>query len=111
MNQPLGILGTPGMGLFGLIIIGGFAGWIAGMIVGRRHWLPTNILIGIVGSWLGSELADLSGIAVRGALNHFIAALVGSCIVLYVWQMLHPIRNLPPRQGNDQIFPPGGGRA
>lgn len=108
MNTPLGILGTPGMGLFGLIIIGGFAGWIAGMIIGSRHWLPTNILIGIAGSWLGSSLADALNITVRGSLAHFIAALAGSCLILYFWQQMHPIRNLPPRDNQD-IFPPGRG--
>ncbi len=90
MDQPLGILGTPGMGLLALIIIGGFAGWIAGMLMGSRHWIFTNILIGIAGSWLGSSLADAVNIAVRGSLAHFLAALVGSCIILYIWQMLHP---------------------
>ncbi len=96
MNTPMGIMGTPGMGFLGLIVIGGFAGWIAGILVGSRHWLFTNILIGIVGSWIGSSLADIAGFGVRGSLGHFIAALVGSCIVLYIWQMLHPPRYLPP---------------
>ena len=93
MDQPLGIMGTPGVGLFALIIIGGFAGWIAGMIVGARHWIFTNILIGILGSWLGSSLADLAGVAVEGRLSHFIAALVGSIVILYGWQALHPKQN------------------
>ena len=108
MNEPLGIMGTPGMGFFGLIIIGGFAGWIAGMIIGSRHWLPTNILIGILGSWLGSSIADIAGVSVRGSVAHFVAALIGSCVILVVWQMMHPIRRLPPR-GSEEIFPPGRG--
>lgn len=29
MNEPIGLMGTPGIGLFALIIIGGLAGWIA----------------------------------------------------------------------------------
>ena len=104
MNEPLGSLGTPHMGLLSLIIIGGLAGWIAGMIVGSRHWSFTNILIGIVGSWLGSTLADLAGVAVVGSTMHFVAALVGSCIVLVLWQLMHPMRAIPPRGGND-VFP------
>jgi uncharacterized membrane protein YeaQ/YmgE (transglycosylase-associated protein family) len=89
MDQPLGILGTPGMGFLSLIIIGGLAGWIAGMITGMRHGLLTNILIGIAGSWVGSELAQVAGIFVQGSVGHLIAALIGSVIVLFVWQMLH----------------------
>ena len=108
MNQPLGILGTPGVGFFALIIIGGFAGWIAGMVMGSRHGIFTNILIGIAGSWLGSQLADLADVAVRGSLSHFIAALVGSCIILFAWQKFGTHRPTAPA-GNDQFFPPGRG--
>ncbi len=60
------------------------------MIVGARHWIFTNILIGICGSWLGSQLTDIAGVSVRGSGMHFVAALVGSCVILYVWQLLHP---------------------
>jgi uncharacterized membrane protein YeaQ/YmgE (transglycosylase-associated protein family) len=89
MDQPLGVLGTPGVGFFSLIIIGGLAGWIAGMVTGNRHGVLTNILIGIVGSWLGSQLADLAQIAVYGSLRHFVAALIGSVIILIIWQAIH----------------------
>jgi uncharacterized membrane protein YeaQ/YmgE (transglycosylase-associated protein family) len=90
MNEPLGVLGTPNMGFFALIIIGGLAGWIASMVTGARHWLLTNILIGIAGSWIGSQLADLFGVVVRGSLGHFVAALVGSILIIAIWQKLHP---------------------
>jgi hypothetical protein len=46
MDQPLGILGTPDVGFFALLVIGGLAGWIAGMVTGARHWLLTNVLVG-----------------------------------------------------------------
>ena len=95
MDKPLGVLGTPGVGFAALVIIGGFAGWIAGMITGSRHWLFTNILIGICGSWLGSKLADVTGYAVEGRLDHFVAALVGSVIILLIWQVLHPRARAP----------------
>ncbi len=90
MNQPLALMGTPGIGFFALIIIGGLAGWIAGMIVGSRHWIFTNIFIGILGSWVGSTLADLANLSVNGSIAHFVAALVGSIVILYGWQLLHP---------------------
>jgi uncharacterized membrane protein YeaQ/YmgE (transglycosylase-associated protein family) len=89
MDEPLGIMGTPGVGFFSLIIIGGFAGWIAGKIMGVRHGILTNILIGIVGSWIGSEVADLMNFAVLGSIRHFLAALGGSVVVLIIWRALH----------------------
>ena len=97
MNEPLGVMGTPGVGFFALIIIGGFAGWIAGMVMGSRHGLFPNILIGICGSWLGSELADLAHVTVLHTMGHFIAALVGSVILLWVWQNFH--KPASPPQG------------
>jgi uncharacterized membrane protein YeaQ/YmgE (transglycosylase-associated protein family) len=89
LEQPLGLMGTPGVGFFSLIIIGGLAGWIGGKIVGVRHGLFTNILIGIAGSWIGSELADLFHFAVFNSVRHFIAALVGSIVLIVVWQTIN----------------------
>ena len=82
MNEPVTLLGTPNIHFLSLIIIGGLAGWIAGNIVGWRHGLVTNILVGIVGSWVGSEIASMAGFAIYGSLRQFVAALVGSIVVL-----------------------------
>lgn len=101
MNEQLGVLGTPHVGFLALIIIGGLAGWIAGMVTGARHWLFTNILIGIAGSWLGSQIADILGIVVRGSIGQFVAALVGSILIITVWQRLHPAE----RRGYSDRYP------
>ncbi len=90
MNEPLGLLGTPHINFLSLIIIGGLAGWVASSLLGVRHWVGTNILIGVVGSWVGSELAAFLGFAVYGSFNHLLAALAGSVVVLYIWHILHP---------------------
>ncbi len=89
MDQQLGVLGTPGVG---------FAALSAGMVTGSRHWLFTNILIGICGSWLGSQLATMAGVQLAGKWSHFLAALVGSIVILFIWQALHP-RNEPGPRG------------
>ncbi|MGD1035777.1 MAG: GlsB/YeaQ/YmgE family stress response membrane protein [Roseiarcus sp.] len=85
MHEPVALLGTPHIHFLTLLIIGGLAGWIGGMIVGFRHGLFTNILVGIVGSWIGSEIASLWNIAVIGSMAQFLAALAGSIIVLIIW--------------------------
>ncbi|MBV1705098.1 MAG: GlsB/YeaQ/YmgE family stress response membrane protein [Hyphomicrobiales bacterium] len=77
-----------GMGFFTLIIVGGLAGWIAGMITGMRHGLFTNILIGIVGSWIGTKVAAYAHVAVYGSIRHLLAAIFGAIVVLYVWQLI-----------------------
>jgi uncharacterized membrane protein YeaQ/YmgE (transglycosylase-associated protein family) len=96
MNEPLGVLGTPNVGFFVLLVIGGVAGWIAGMVTGTRHWLFTNILIGVAGSWLGSQLADILRIVVRGSVGQFVAALMGSILIISIWQKFHPAERPPP---------------
>ena len=88
MHDQVGLLGTPGVGLLGLIIIGGFAGWIGGKIVGFRNGLLTNILVGICGSAVGFKLAEITDVAVMGRFGHFLAALIGSIVILFIWQAL-----------------------
>ena len=93
MHDQLGLMGTPGVGFIGLIIIGGFAGWIGGKIVGFRNGLLTNILVGICGSAVGFKLAEIFDVAVMGRFGHFIAALIGSIVILFIWQAM--TRNRP----------------
>ncbi len=62
MNQPLGVLGTPGAGFFMMLIIGALAGWIAEKITKSNHGILTNIVVGIAGSFFGSSLAESAGL-------------------------------------------------
>ena len=89
LHGSLGILSTQYGGFLALIVIGGLAGWIAGMILKVRHGIVTNIIVGVAGSWIGSELADLAHVAVRGRIEHFVAALVGAAALLYIWQLIN----------------------
>ena len=88
MNEPIPFLTSPGMSTFALIIIGGLAGWIAGVITGMRHGILTNILVGVAGSYVGQQLAELADVAVRGRVSQLVAAVVGAIVVTYIWQML-----------------------
>ena len=82
------MLGTPHVHLLSLIIIGGLAGWVAGMVLGWRHGILTNILVGVGVSWIGSELASMAHIFPHGSIELFVAAIVGSIIVLAAWRAL-----------------------
>ncbi len=75
--------------IFVWIIIGGLAGAIAGMIVKRSKrgfGVVTNILIGLVGAFIGGILFDLLDINIAGDIaftaNDLISAIVGSLILL-----------------------------
>jgi len=51
------------MGILGWIIIGALAGWIASMITGNNKKMGAgmNILVGIVGGFVGGLLMNLLG--------------------------------------------------
>jgi uncharacterized membrane protein YeaQ/YmgE (transglycosylase-associated protein family) len=88
MGEAQGILGHPGTGLFTMLIIGGLAGWIAGMITEFRHGILTNILVGIAGAFVGGELANLLNIDVFGFFRTLISATIGAIVILFIWRQI-----------------------
>ncbi len=88
MNQVYPALGTPGVGFFMMLIIGAIAGWIAERVTKSNHGLLTNIIVGVAGSFVGVQLADVLNIVVRGTLGHLIVATLGAILLLLVWQAI-----------------------
>jgi uncharacterized membrane protein YeaQ/YmgE (transglycosylase-associated protein family) len=83
MEQGMGFLASPGVGFFGMLIIGFLAGWIAERAMNRNHGLLTNILVGIAGSFVGGTLAGLLNIQYFGFLSNLIVAVVGAVVILW----------------------------
>jgi uncharacterized membrane protein YeaQ/YmgE (transglycosylase-associated protein family) len=50
------------VGFWGTILIGILAGWIAEKATGSDHGLIMNLIIGIVGSFIGFYVANVAGI-------------------------------------------------
>jgi uncharacterized membrane protein YeaQ/YmgE (transglycosylase-associated protein family) len=67
------------------LIIGGVAGWLAGLIMkGSGLGLVGNIVVGVIGAFLGGWLFGLLDIRIGGEwLGPIITALVGSVILLF----------------------------
>lgn len=67
-----------------LLLIGGIAGWLAGLILkGRGLGLIGNIMVGVIGAFLGTWLFDVIDIHIDGKwLEPLVASLVGSLILL-----------------------------
>lgn len=84
------------MGLLAWIILGGLAGWLAGMMMsGGGYGILGNIIIGIVGAVLGGFLASAL-FRVPDAVNglnvaSLIVAVLGAVILIWI------IRALPGR--------------
>jgi uncharacterized membrane protein YeaQ/YmgE (transglycosylase-associated protein family) len=76
----------PGVGFFGMLIIGILAGWIAEKVTASDHGLLTNLLVGIAGSFVGGTLANLFKIEFYGWLGSLIVASIGAIVVLWIWR-------------------------
>ena len=73
-----------GVGIIGAIVIGIFAGWIAEQIMNRKHGIITNLIVGLVGSFIGAFLANVFGIAYGGWISSLIASVAGACLLLFL---------------------------
>ena len=82
--------GVPALGFLGWIIIGGLAGWIGSKIMGTdaQMGLLANIVVGIIGGFLGGWLFTLIGISSGNWIFSFITCLIGSCILLWILKLV-----------------------
>jgi uncharacterized membrane protein YeaQ/YmgE (transglycosylase-associated protein family) len=87
-NEAHGLLSMPGVGFFGMLIIGILAGYIAEKVTASDHGLLTNLLVGIAGSFVGGSLATLLNIVFYGWVGNLIVATVGAILLLWVWRRL-----------------------
>lgn len=76
-----------------LLVVGAVAGWLAGLILQRRGFgLVGNLIIGVIGSFLGRFVVGLLGFGVRSTLAGLITAVIGA--LLLVWLL-----SFVPRRG------------
>ena len=85
-NEAHGLLSMPGVGFFGMLVIGILAGYIAEKVTASDHGLLTNLLVGIAGSFVGGSLATLLNIVYYGWVGNLIVATVGAILLLWVWR-------------------------
>ena len=72
-----------------LVLVGLIAGFLAGRVMtGKGLGLIWDILVGILGAFLGGWLAGLVGIAVGGLLAEIVVAFIGAVILLFVFRAL-----------------------
>jgi uncharacterized membrane protein YeaQ/YmgE (transglycosylase-associated protein family) len=69
--------------LIAWIVIGGIAGWVAGLLVeGYGFGLIGNIVIGILGAALAGALAPMLGLYTQSTFGNLIAATIGALLLL-----------------------------
>jgi uncharacterized membrane protein YeaQ/YmgE (transglycosylase-associated protein family) len=68
------------------LIIGGVVGWLASIIMktNAQMGLIANVIVGVVGSFLGFWLAGMLGIAPAGGVMGFVVALAGAALLIFI---------------------------
>jgi len=78
------------MGIIAWIVLGALAGWIASMIMGTdaQQGAFMNIVVGIIGAFLGGFVMSLFGQSGVSGFNLYsvIVAIVGACIALGIYR-------------------------
>jgi len=72
------------------LVIGGVIGWLASLVMKTNAQMGVfaNIVVGIVGSALGSWLFGMLGIGAFGALGRWILAVVGAAVLIGILKAL-----------------------
>jgi uncharacterized membrane protein YeaQ/YmgE (transglycosylase-associated protein family) len=76
-------------GIIVWIIVGAVAGFLASKVLtGKGMGLLWDIVVGILGAFLGGWLASLAGISVVNIFMEVVVAFVGAVILLVVFRAL-----------------------
>lgn len=76
------------VGILGAIVIGIVAGWIAEQVMGRRHGLLTNLIVGVIGALLGAFVAGLIGLDFAGFWGSLLVSTIGAILLLWIVSMV-----------------------
>jgi uncharacterized membrane protein YeaQ/YmgE (transglycosylase-associated protein family) len=72
------------MNLLWSLLIGGVAGWLAGKLMkGEGYGLVVNILLGLVGGFVGDLVFGLLGLSTTNFIGNLVAAVVGAVLLIY----------------------------
>lgn len=79
--------------IISVLIIGGIAGWLAGLVMkGRGFGLPGNIAVGVIGAFVGSWVLGALDVAIGGGIiAGIINAFIGAVILLFLIRLIKKV--------------------
>ena len=78
-----------GTNLLYFLLIGLAAGWLAGKVMkGSGYGLIGDLIIGVVGAFLGGWIFGLLHIAAGGLLGLLVTAFVGAVVLVWLLRMI-----------------------
>lgn len=78
------------MGILLWLLFGAVVGWLAGMIMNDQRSLVLNIIVGIVGSFIGSWLAStfFERTFTDFSLEGLIFSVIGAALLIFIKQLI-----------------------
>ena len=82
-----------GVGFFGTLLIGALAGWIAEKVTRGEHGLITNLIIGILGAYIGGFLANARGLRLGEVFQgwfwgNLLVSVVGAVLLILAYRLV-----------------------
>ena len=82
------------MNIIAFILVGLVAGWLAGLIVDDRGFgFFGDVIVGIIGAFVGGYLLDVLGITVYGFLGVLAMSVIGAVTFLLIVGLIVGPRN------------------
>lgn len=69
--------------MLGALVMGALVGWIAGKLMNVEGGLLRNIVIGVIGSFVGSAVFGLLGFYAYSWFADLVVGVAGAC--LFIW--------------------------
>ena len=68
------------------LIVGGIIGWLASIIMKRdgQQGIFLNVVVGIIGGFLGGWLLPMLGLGMGGTLGFLVTAFIGAVVLLLI---------------------------
>ncbi len=87
-----------GVGIIGTLFIGGLAGWIAEKLTKSDHGILKNIIVGVIGSFIGAFIANAIGLKIAIIFNgwffgNLLVAVVGAVVLITVYRLIKGEKN------------------
>lgn len=71
-----------GLGWLSFLFVGLIAGFIAEKVMSRNHGLLTNLVVGVVGAYVGAFIFSLLGLQAGGLIGALVVATIGAIALL-----------------------------
>ena len=71
-----------GLGWLSFLFDGLIAGFIAEKVMSRNHGLLTNLVVGVVGAYVGAFIFSLLGLQAGGLIGALVVATIGAIALL-----------------------------